>query len=179
MRYVYDIETFSQSLDDVIVDGKYKPNPPKERIICISLLAVNGSQHKPVSIAGMDEKDILTRFWNMLQNGDELCGFNSNSFDWQNILVRTYANGVKIPIDISTLKLTDLRNILYPFNVFMRGTLSDFAALIGIKAESYNGSYMRQFVLDGKWEEIKKHCNEDVFLTYKLYERLKECNLIK
>ena len=176
MQYIYDIETFAENLNDVTVDGKYKPNPTKEKISCISLRDVFKTEI--ITFVGKDEINILTQFWGLIKEGDELIGFYSNAFDWQTILVRTFANNIKINLDVKKLKLTDLRDVLFPFNTFTRGKLSDFAELLGLQVNTFNGSYMREYYLKEEWNKIKAHCDEDILITYSLWSRLKSLNLL-
>lgn len=173
--YFFDIETFASDLNDVQdYKGDYKPNPPKERIVCISVLDLQNS--KVQSFYGLEEEKILKQFWDCLKPGDLLIGFNSDSYDLPIIKVRTFANNVTLNYSLSEIQFLDIRKLFYGNN-FLRGTLGDFVRLCGISVKTQNGSLMRGCILKEDWDSVVSHCEEDVYLTKEVYKRFDGCNL--
>lgn len=175
-RIIYDIETFAPNEQDVTscVNGvnKYSPFPLKEKITIISLHNLDTDEKK--SFYGDDEKAILEKFWECIQDDDVLIGFNSISFDDKYLVTRSFVNSVKIKRFTSQ----DVRMVFAKEDMWLKGKLSDYAEAIGFKPETKNGSLMREFYLSGNWEGIKAHCEEDVMITSMIYKKCQECGIL-
>ena len=176
MRYIFDIETTGlasieknyASVDEVLIN----------KIVCITVLDVDGTK-EPITFTGWDEAKILRDFWKQIENAEELIGFNVD-FDLGFLFTNSLVNKVPIALRVKDkfVKITDLRHRINPYNYKATGRLKDFASIIGIKVETSSGSFMPMLYKDGKFDEIKKHCEEDVLVTYKLWQSCKECNLV-
>jgi len=153
-------------------------NPATDRILCVSFWRI-GFDNSPICLIGASEERILKEFWNFVELADEIIGFNSKSFDWSFLLARSMIRGIKIPKNVLQIKHTDLREVVYPYNSYMKGKLQEFAKALNMTVNTENGQMMPIFYEAKEWEKIKAHCNEDIFATLKLYTRCKEIGLIK
>ena len=162
--------------------------PCKNRIVCISFSDIKSQMNtvdgmfmpdkKIFSLYGEDEKKTLEDFWNVVSDADCLIGFNSRDFDFQFILMRSFILGVKPNVNASDIKHIDLRETLYPFNKYMKGKLQEIAEAIKFPIKTENGMLMPGYYTAGNWDKIKEHCEEDVMITHKVYERCIELGLI-
>ena len=167
-RFIIDIET--NGLNGI-----------EHRITCISLL--NLSTNKIISFYGESEIKILTDFWKEIDGALEIYGYNSNSFDWVFITQRTLINNIPVCPTFHKIKLTDLRLISTLFftcyNKAIKGTLDQWSNHFFGKNKETSGEEMIEFYEKRNWEEIKKHCEDDILITRKLYDRIVYCGLIK
>ena len=175
-KYCFDIETSPENQLDVIKDGKYSPNPIKEKILCICLLNIDTGV---ITSHSGSEAMILSSFWQHVNKENKFYGFNSNSFDLQYILIRSFINNVKISSDYNINNFIDMRNFLYPVNSFMKGTLRELLLNFGIAAKTNNGSEIFNLYKLNMIDEIIKHCAEDCELSKVLYNKLVELGFIK
>ena len=185
MKLFFDIETFADNELDVLVskwnpetrclEKKYRPNPLKEKIICISVITENGVVK---SFARSNEKIILEEFWKYIDRllEVELIGFNCYSFDYRYLVVRSWVNSVTI--EKYNLTVTDLRIVLNGEDKFAPGTLADFAKALCYEIKTSNGSTMREKYLACNWEPIIQHCEEDCYICKLIYEKAKECQIL-
>jgi len=168
MKHFTDIETLGL-------------NPISDRIIAIGVL--NVEQDIPAILYGENEKQILTQFWNAVKNSDELLTFNGDGFDIPFIIVRSLINNVKICENFNKIKITDIRKVVNSFfisyNKFSKGTLRNWAEILGITPETHNGGEMSELYLKKNWSEIKKHNEEDLFILKQLYIRCINCGVLK
>lgn len=162
-QYIFDIET--TSLDPL--DG---------RIVCISLSEIGKDEVK--TFIGQDEKIVLTDFWEEVEKDSKLIGFNSDSFDIPFIIKRCLINKVRV----NNFQTMDIRKNVNSFwtsyNNKSKGTLSDWARILRIKIETDSGSEIPLLFANNKFDEIQKHCIEDIKITKKLYELCQYCNVL-
>ena len=89
--------------------------------------------------------------------------------------MRSFKYGIRIP-DIKG-KTIDLRFVLSYGNKWAKGKLEDYSKLIlgdrGCKLKDCDGSKVKELWEQGECDKLKKYCNQDVFLTERIYERLK------
>lgn len=124
-----------------------------------------------------EEKDILTQAWDVLKDWQEICGYNSKSFDVPYILRRSWMLGVK-PLakydlfPFRTVNHHDLRLILSHGNKTASGKLSTYAKLkLGVDMGA-SGSEVQAMWEAGKIQDIANHCLEDVKVTWALFKSL-------
>ena len=167
-KYIFDIET--TGLTGI-----------QDRITCISIL--NLSTKKITSFYGEDEKKIITDFWKEIDGALEICGYNSNSFDWVFLTQRTLIHNIPVCPTFHKIKLTDLRLISTLFfscyNKAVKGTLDQWGNHFFGTSKETSGKEMIKAYKKGDWETIKKHCEEDISITAELYKRLVHCRLIR
>ena len=144
------------------------------RITCIS----TNREGKIVSFYGEDESKIIKDFWDYVQDGEELNGFNTDEYDIPFLLKRNFLKGIKI----KKFKSVDIRKIInsffYSYKKYEEGKKSDYAMLLGLQRVTDDGFMMIIHYENRDWEKIREHCEEDVRVEYEIYKRLKELNFI-
>lgn len=164
-RYIWDAETTGLE-------------PMDSRIVCVSIIDLQTDEVK--TFIDADEKKVLTEFWERVKGSIELIGFNSDGFDMPFIIKRSLINKVKTNPDV---KSTDIRKSVngfwFSYNKFGKGTLMDWAKVLGIPVESEAGNAVPLLFAENKLDEIEKHCVEDVMITKKLLELAEYCNVMR
>lgn len=87
--------------------------------------------------------------------------------------------GVKIRNDLVNIDLKKIVNgFKYSNSVYVKGSLRKWAELFNWPVDTTDGMGMIKLYEEKNWEEIKRHCNEDVKLTHALFARCVNCGLI-
>ena len=155
-------------------------DPTTGRIVCIGLLDAQSTRKE--AYYGMDEKVLLTSFWEYLErNKPELfVTFNGKSFDFPYINIRSAILEIppSMPLPIrhfTTRPHFDVREVLAGNDRHRRGTLDYFCAIFGIPSpkSELDGSQIGGAFRDGRHEEIARYCLADCGATAELYERVK------
>lgn len=148
-----------------------------DKITCISCLnIVNGDVQ---SFVGADEKKLLEEFWDKYLDRLEVTTFNGESFDIPYIIKRSLINKIKMKKFGKSLDLRkSVNGFFYSYNKFEKGSLNDWSKILGLGEKTTDGLEMVKAAKEGNYQLIKEHCEEDVKLTYELYKRCVECNLI-
>lgn len=151
--------------------------PIVDRVICISVMDIDSKV--VFTFIDLDEKKVLTDFWNFVKSNKMLYGFNTDCFDTPFIHVRSLINDVKV----EDVYMSDLRSVLYSYhrnaeNKFKKGRLADFARHFGMEVKTSNGLEVISNWQKGDLESIKAHCEEDIFITHVLFKRMKEKGFI-
>jgi len=151
-----------------------------ERITCISYCSTIDNQvHTNMN---QDEKILIEDFFIELNSTNEMITFNGDSFDIPFLIYRAFVTGAKGPTNFRLPKHIDLRKIagcfFYNYEKFAKGSLNDYAKLLGEETKLTNGLAVVQAWKDQDLALIKEHCEYDVLLTVKLYKRCKEIGLI-
>lgn len=153
------------------------------RILCIvtRIIGEDNSEQERV-FQGEDEKALLEAFWEMIDPmTDILIGFNSDSFDIPFIIKRCLIARVKIK-RLAKNNIIDLRKMVNSFFInyskYEKGTLSEWAAHLGIPVETFDGSHMKELYEKGDWNAIVSHCCEDIKITKALFDRCREIDLL-
>lgn len=151
MRYViFDLETQNifqdvGSTDPVALD--------------ISVGTFYDSETEKYTTVGVDE---LQEVWPLLEKADALVGYNSNHFDIP--LLNKYYPG-----DLTQIKSIDLLEEIKK-SLGRRLKLDSVAeATVGAK-KSANGLQAVRWWREGKIDEIKKYCEQDVKVTKKVFD---------
>lgn len=106
--------------------------------------------------------DELTTVWPLLEQADALVGYNSNHFDIP--LLNKYYPG-----DLTTIKSIDLLEEIRK-SLGRRLRLDNVAeATVGAK-KSAHGLQAVRWWREGKIDEIKKYCEQDVRITKKVFD---------
>jgi len=129
-----------------------------------------------------DEKEFLTRFWNMLKNfSGTFISFNGLGFDVPFILKRSMYHGIK-PTNSDFMDTRryqrhphfDVMMMMADWDRFRSPSLQLACEHMGIpspkdgevKASEVYGAYQ-----DGRLDEIVAYCKRDVVATFELYKR--------
>ena len=160
MRYiVFDLETQNIFQD---VGG----NDPAA--LDVSVVSIYDSQTDSYTTVTIDE---LNQLWPIIEGADALVGYNSNHFDVP--LLNKYYPG-----DLTQLKSIDLLESIKE-SLGRRLRLDSVAqATVGAK-KSADGLQAVRWWREGKVEEVKKYCEQDVRVTKKVFEYALEHGHVK
>lgn len=156
------------------------------KIVCISTgLATPHHECNHKSFVGRDERKLLGDFWQYLGSivtqawETQFIGFNSLSFDFPFIRGRSAILGIKPTVELPLRRYDpehhyDVRMILTNWGDRGFGNLSYWGEVFGLSydpsvcSSDEIGEKFRQ----GDFEAIRRHCEEDVRITWKLYKKL-------
>lgn len=146
---VFDIETQNTFAD---VDNNFK----KFRISVVSIYS-----YATNSYVSFTENE-LNKLWPILEKADRIIGYNSEHFDLP-ILHNYY------PGDLSMINHLDIMKKIKE-SVGSRLKLNDIAAATLDIEKSADGLQAIKWWKEGKIDEIKKYCEQDVNITKEIYE---------
>ena len=183
---VIDIETVpldikDEAIKEYLMDKQISKemrslHPLYSKIICIVL---KGKEE--VVLTG-EEKEILTRFWDVVKEHNMFVTHNGYNFDIPFIIIRSAINNVKYSSKIWLNKYSmsssnhfDTMLFFSQNNVFFNVRLDVIARSLGIDVGEgrFSGREVERLYKEGKMDEIVKHCKEDVEITEKVYLFLK------
>ncbi len=180
--FILDIETAPIKRDGYFElpeeEQKKLLNPIDSRIVAIGIRA-NG-QNK--IIMDDDEKKMLQEFWfewrrnisPMLQ----VVGFNISHFDIPFVVTRSFVHNVQI-VPFVLKSIVDLREKVNAYRYGpSRGTLKEFAAIMGLPLTDIDGSDIAKLYHEGYLDIIKQYLANDLEMTDEMYKRMKETNII-
>lgn len=104
----------------------------------------------------------LPKLYPILENASYIVGYNIRSFDMQVLQAYYPGDTTKLPVfDI----LDDIKTI-----IGRRIGLNDAAAATLNEKKSGHGLMAIDYYKEGKWDELKKYCLDDVMVTKKLFD---------
>ena len=116
------------------------------------------------------EKHELGQLWPILEKAERIIGFNSEHFDMP-ILDKYYAGNLMSFPQLDMLKVVkDMSGKRYKLNDLAKATLQIEKSADGLQAI--------EWFKEGKLDEIKKYCEQDVKVTKELYEYGKKNKMI-
>lgn len=147
---VFDIETQNTFFD---VDNDFK----KLRVSVVSLYRSDTQEYQSFT------EDQLSKLWPLFEKADRLIGYNSEHFDLP--VLNNYYLG-----DLLKFPHLDLLKVIKE-HLGIRLKLNDVAeATLDNVKKSAQGLQAIQWWKEGKIDEIKKYCEQDVLVTKELYE---------
>jgi DEAD/DEAH box helicase domain-containing protein len=147
---VFDIETQNTFQD---VENDYK----KFRISVVSIYNYATDAYQSFT------EDELKNLWPILEKADRIIGYNSEHFDLP--ILQNYYLG-----DLSVFPHLDLMKVIKD-SVGIRLKLSDVAeATLDNINKSADGLQAIRWWKEGKIDEIKKYCEQDVRVTKEVYD---------
>lgn len=151
MRYiVFDLET-QNTFEEV--------GSNESSALDISVASLYDSQTDKYTTVSIDELDSI---WPLIEQADALVGYNSNHFDIP--LLNKYYPG-----DLTNIKSIDLLESIRQ-SLGRRLKLDSVAeATVGAK-KSAHGLQAVRWWKEGKIDEIKKYCEQDVKVTKKVFD---------
>jgi hypothetical protein len=170
-----DIETVS--LDPQDPEGCF--DAMNGRIACIALLIDNGFNLQPVVICDQDERKILEAFWSHITDESLLVGHNLLEFDLPYIKQRSWVLGVKPSIDVNLRKywvddIYDVMAVWSNWSFKKKGFgLEAIAQALGLGGKSGHGSEVAGLWASGQYVKLMDYCLGDVWLTYRIFCRMK------
>lgn len=147
---VFDIETQNTFAD---VDNDFK----KLKISVVSVFCYEDSSYRSFA------ENELSKLWPILERSERIIGFNSEHFDLP--VMANYYLG-----DLSKLPHLDLmKKVKEALGIRLK--LADLAeATLDNIQKSADGLQAIRWWKEGKIDEIKKYCEQDVRVTKELYE---------
>lgn len=149
------------------------------RIFCIGY----AFSDEAVDVISGEEKEILSKWWQIADRAECFIGHNIMDFDLRFIFKRSIVNGIK-PVS-KHLNLSFARYKSFPIFDTMREwekwsnsyiALDTLAKILGLESSKdggIDGSQVYDFYLLGKHDEIFEYCKRDVELTRKVYKRMR------
>jgi len=182
--FVVDIETCPADLDGCQKldeeERKKLINPIDSRIIAIGLRH-NG---KNLIFAEGSEKRMLEQFWDewmaIKQENpySKIVGFNIKDFDLPFLISKSLVNNIVI----SPFLIKDVIDLREKINAYRygksRGTLKEYANLIGEKTMGLAGGDIIRLCANKEHETIVKYLNNDLEITDALYRRVRDTKII-
>lgn len=185
------MDHYYDSSSEVNAEDQFKAKagltPELGQVICVSLgyEDPNTGEWRSMTYSGMDEKDILEKTSDacskFFQAKYPLCGFNSNAFDIPFLTRRMIKYRMKVipPLNTHGLKPWEVTNVdvmsEWKLQSWNNTSLQMVAAHLGIKSKSeeVSGRNMYEIQIDQMpWDELRKYCEEDVFVTKEIYKVL-------
>ncbi|MDP2652400.1 MAG: ribonuclease H-like domain-containing protein [bacterium] len=155
----FDIE----SISDSVVRGHIDVNEQE-----LTVVAIHDSETGEYSSYFKEE---LPKLWPILEHTDMLIGFNSDSFDIP-LLNRYY------PGNLSHIRSLDLLSEVQKV-LGRRIRLQSLAEATLGKGKSGDGLKAGEWWKEGKRDEVREYCIEDVRLTRELYDYALAHNVLK
>lgn len=132
----------------------------------------------------LNEKEMLTRFWQTAKNYHEFISFNGRSFDAPFLLVRSATYGIKPSKDLmsnrylgsqkyGSVHIDLLDQLTFYGAVRRKGSLHLWCRLFGIKspkAGGITGEDIGRLFKEGKFVDIARYNAGDLFATRALYD---------
>lgn len=146
---VFDIETQNTFAD---VDNDFK----KFKISCVSIY-----QYATDTYTSFEENE-LNKLWPILEKADRIIGYNSEHFDLP--ILHNYYLG-----DLSVINHLDIMTKVKA-SVGIRLKLDSIASATLDMKKSADGLQAIKWWKEGKIDEIKKYCEQDVRVTKEIYE---------
>lgn len=146
---VFDIETQNTFAD---VDNNFK----KFKISVVSIYEYTTDKYTSFS------ENELNKLWPILEKADRIIGYNSEHFDLP--ILHNYYLG-----DLSVINHLDIMKKIKE-SVGVRLKLNDVAMATLDMEKSADGLQAIKWYKEGKIDEIKKYCEQDVKVTKEIYE---------
>lgn len=144
---------------DIETIGEFRGGLPDPTVLDLTVIAIHDSETDQYSVYTQEE---LAQLWPILERADVLIGYNSDHFDIP--IVNKYYSG-----DLTTIRSIDLlkeiKNVLG-----RRLKLQSVAEATLGHGKSADGKMAIQWWKEGKYDEVKKYCIEDVRVTKDVYD---------
>ena len=129
-----------------------------------------------------DEKKMLQDFWwewkKALSPSLQVVGFNCGHFDIPFLVTRSFIHNVAI-VPFTLKSIIDLREKVNAYRYGpSRGTLKEFAKVVGIETDGTDGSDIARLCHDKSKEKIQEYLAKDLEITERMYKRMKETNIL-
>lgn len=147
------------------------------RICCIGVIKEDSTGIILQEVLSGDEKEILTKFWEIATDIDRFIGHNIYDFDFPFIYKRSIINGVR-PRKISFARYRDIPiyDTMREWDLWGRGQqkLDTLAKILGLPTskDEMDGSMVWPYYKEGRMEEICNYCMKDVELTRLVYYKM-------
>ena len=132
---------------------------------------------------GNDEKTVLVNFGDYITSLESrygkinLIGKNSKNFDVPFLVGRYLAHDLGVPYTLRPVQEPrDIDECFGYSSQSIRGSLGDYAYMLGIKGKTSHGSqaqamYDATAFDESKWDDLVEYCAQDVMITYEFLDR--------
>ena len=148
------------------------------RVVCIGMLIDDENKASEVTLAGDNERQLITNFWGILAPGDVIVGHAVLDFDIRFLQQRSWMLGIKPSRTVDTRKyytreVIDTLQLWTNWSPHRKGvSLGALGKALGCGAKTGKGAEVAQWWAEGDLESIKRYCREDVRLAYRIFCRL-------
>ncbi len=131
--------------------------------------------------SGNGEKKMLEEFWaewrKARETGAFIVGFNVLSFDLPFLVTRSFIHQVAIaPFNLKSV--IDLRDRISAYRAgHTRGTLKEFAALLGLETMG-DGGQVAELCRTGNIDGLVRYLKNDLLITDEMFKRAKDLNIL-
>lgn len=151
-------------------------DPDLNQIVCIGWWEEGEGGPSVFATDEMTEADLVRQFFSKAE-GRELVGFNCLSFDILTLLRRSLYLGVRTPpLKIDKYRhdgIADLMQVLSFNGLLKYHSLNYHCKRLGIDVpDPMAGAGIAEAVDEGRWDDVKLHCEADVYKTAYLAEKL-------
>lgn len=141
----------------------------EEKVQCRAI-----SDYKDYKPGVVNDKQLVTDIWSVLDKADIVAGHNSDSFDLKKLNARFIINGLDAPSSFDTI---DTLKIAKKFFKFDSNSLGSLGLYLNEGAKINNGGFdlwVRCMAGDKEaWKKMKEYNIQDVVLLEKIYLRLR------
>jgi len=177
-RLFFDIETSPNVVFSWNVGYKLMIPPDnilKERaIICICWKWAGESKVHELHWDNGDDKELLTKFSEVLNSADEIIGHNSDQYDIKWIRTRCIYHGISLFPDYTQIDTLKLAKAGFRFNSNKLDYIGGFLG-VGNKMDTGGFSLWKSIILDNDSKAMNKmikYCKVDVIRLQQIYDKL-------
>ena len=161
--------------------------PTSAMICCFGYCFDDGEPNAIVLTKGdrATERKLLLQAWEILAEADQFVTFNGLGFDLPVLLMRSMMNRVRPSVRIdrkrySTVNHCDIRMVLGNWDNFAKGNLDWYSRILLDEPakDGVDGSLVGDMFDMEMYDEISEYCQNDVKITYNLYQLLTKFYLL-
>ena len=136
------------------------------------------TEDKPAHYKGMNEAEMITKFWEIAYKVDQVITFNGRCFDVPFLMFRSAMHRIKPSKNLlgnrfDTTSHIDLLEQFTCFGITRKFNLDFYCHAFGIKSpktKEVSGIEVKNLYDAGKIKEIAVYCGDDIYATYQLYK---------
>lgn len=151
--------------------------PWKGKVICVVVKDIE--TQKCTTFSGSDENKLLKEFWDSIE-GCWFITYNGDEFDIPFLIKRSLIQNIKMKKIYCSIDMRKVVNgFWFSYKRDIKGKLSDWARVLHMPVKTNLGKEIFKLYRKNDFKAIRNHCKEDVELTYSLFLRCLDSNLIK
>lgn len=161
---------------------------PTSAMICCFGYCFDDGDPKALMLTKADretERKLLLQAWEILSHADQFVTFNGLGFDLPVLLMRSMMNKVRPAVKIDRRRYSvenhcDIRMVLGNWDSFAKGNLDFYSRVLLGKAgkDDIDGSMVGEMFEMELFDEISEYCQDDVKVTWELYQLLTKYYLL-
>ncbi len=163
---------------EVIVIGMHNPETNRGYVLFQDQNSgTKKFEEKGIKYEAGSEKEILTKFWDLVKTYDQVITFNGRSFDVPFLMLRSAINKVRVSKNLMGYRFDykqhcDLLEQLTFYGATRKFNLDFYSKAFGIKSpkeEDIEGSLVGEAYKNKEYIKIAQYCARDVVATGQLY----------